>query len=60
VGISTLNDELQYNPFCRCDCSYYKKYTNSSKGEDVLKMLRAIRSSFDNWNNNIYINNKLI
>lgn len=50
VGISTLQEEIQYNPFLRCDNEFYKKYTNQRKGEKVLEMLRTIKTSFDNWN----------
>lgn len=50
VGISSLEEEIKYNPYLRCDDDYYKKYTNEKRGEKVLEMLRAIRNSFDTWN----------
>ena len=50
IGISSLEKEIKYNPYLRCDDDYYKKYTNEKRGEKVLEMLRAIRNSFDTWN----------
>ena len=46
VGISTLKEEMKYNPFLLCDSQYYKDYTKQEKGEDVFRSLLAIKETF--------------